>query len=139
MKAAKFPAAILLVLSLTGAVQAPIEGPSPRDPYPIENPKPKCLGKNGHYHVWNLFSPQDVYQVDSCVAAQLVAARNQASNYALYISLLMGRIPAFVPFVVYVMAWHTGSTALANCASKGTGVEFIQDSKTGTVLYCRAQ
>jgi putative hemolysin len=127
----------LMGIGLPGASALP--GPNPPPGQPISPVGPTCFGNNGHYHVWNLFAPQDVYQVDSCIANQLVAARNSATNYVMYLSLLMGKLPAFVPLVVYVMAWHTTNVALANCASKGTGIEFVQDSRTGAVLYCRAQ
>lgn len=118
---------------------ANIDSPSPRDPYPNPGPKPTCYGGNYSYHVWNLFTPEDVYGVDSCNAATLIAVRNTAGNYALYVSLASAKIPVLLPEVVYAMAWQTGNQQLTVCASKGTGIEFVQDSSTGQVIQCRAQ
>jgi hypothetical protein len=133
MKAMRFLAAALLAATLTGA--------GVTEPYPGhgKQPGPTCYGGNYKYHVWNLVAPQDVYGVDSCVAAQLVAQRNAAGNLAMYISLVSARVPVLVSTTVYVMAWNTTTQALAVCASPGTGVEFVQDAKTGAVLGCRAQ
>jgi putative hemolysin len=136
MKLAKALLPGLLALALMGA--AVPDTPSPRDPYPGE-PGPTCYGTNGWYHVWNLFTPQEVYMVDSCVAQTLIATRDLAGNYALYVSLASAKVPLAFPVALYAMAWQTGNGALRTCASKGTGVEFVQDSKTGQVIMCRAQ
>lgn len=134
MKALRVLAAGVLAASLTGGAVA--------EPYPGHGrkPGPTCFGGNYHYHVWNLFAPQDVYGVDSCVAAQLVAQRNAAGNLAMYISLVSAKVPVIgVSEIVFVMAFNTTTQYLAACASKGTGVEFVQDGKTGAVVGCRAQ
>jgi hypothetical protein len=136
MKVARPLVAGLLALALTGA--AVPDTPSPRDPYP-SNRGPTCYGFNGWYHVWNLFTPEEVYAVDSCVAQTLLATRDLAGNYALYVSLATSRVPLIFPVALYAMAWQTGNGALRTCASKGTGVEFVQDSRTGQVVMCRAQ
>lgn len=130
--------AVSLAACLLGAAADP-ESISPRDPYPVNPPGPTCYGQNYDYHVWNLFAPQDVFGVDSCVAAQLVAQRNMAGNLANYIALVSARVPVFVPDALFAMAWNTSTTFLANCASNGTGVEFVQDGRTGMVLGCHAQ
>jgi hypothetical protein len=112
-----------------------------QEPYPGHgHTGPTCFGANYHHHVWNLFSPQDVYGVDSCVATQLVAQRNAAGNVAMYISLVASKVPVLgVSEVVFVMAFNTSTQYLASCASKGTGVEFVQDSSTGAMVGCHAQ
>jgi hypothetical protein len=133
MKALRSLTAAILAGSLLGAA-----GPDPRDPYP-GSPGPACYGQNYSDHVWNLFTPQDIYGVDSCAAAQLVAQRNVAGNLAMYITLVSARIQVLIPDAVFAMAWNTSTTFLANCASPGTGVEFVQDSRTGVVLGCHAQ
>lgn len=133
MNALRMLAAGVLAASLTGGAIA--------EPYPGHGrkPGPTCFGGNYEYHVWNLLHPQDVYGVDSCVAAQLVAQRNAAGNLAMYISLVSARVAILVSTTVYVMAWNTTTQALAVCTAPGTGVEFVQDGKTGAVLGCRAQ
>lgn len=124
-------AAAALAASLLGAAAPPAV------PRPASGPT--CYGFNGWWHVWNLFAPQDVIAVDSCVAATLIATRNLAGNYVLYVSLATAKVPYLFPVALYAMAWQTGNGALATCAAKGTGVEFVQDSKTGMVLGCHAQ
>lgn len=133
MMALRMVAAAVLAGSLTAGAAV--------EPYPGhgESPGPTCYGENYSYHVWNLVAPQDVYGVDSCVAAQLVAQRNVAGNLAMYITLVSARVQIFVPDAIFAMAWNTSTTFLANCASKGTGVEFVQDARTGVVLGCKAQ
>lgn len=129
--------AVSLAACLLGAAADP-ESISPRDPYP--NPGgPTCYGQNYSQHVWNLFAPQDIYGVDSCVAAQLVAQRNVAGNYANYVALVSAHVRLFVPDAVFALAWNSSTQFLAQCASHGTGVEFVQDSRTGMVLGCHAQ
>jgi hypothetical protein len=132
MKLIKALIAPMLALSLMGAA-AP--APASIDPHN----GPACYGFNGWYHVWNLFAPQDVIAVDSCVAAQLIATRNLAGNYATYVAIAAARVPFLFPVSLYAMAWQTGNQALQTCASKGTGVEFVQDSSTGMILGCHAQ
>ncbi len=111
-----------------------------QEPYPGHRPGPTCYGSNYSYHVWNLFAPQDVYGVDSCVAAQLVAQRNAAGNVAMYVSLVASKVPVLgISEVVFVMAFNTSTQYLASCASRGTGVEFVQDSRTGAMVGCRPQ
>lgn len=134
MKAMQSVAVLALASSgLFGHIQEPYPGHGPK-------PGPVCYGSNYSYHVWNLFAPQDVYGVDSCVAAQLVAQRNAAGNVAMYISLIASRVPVLgVSEVVFVMAFNTSTQYLASCASRGTGVEFVQDSRTGAMIGCRPQ
>jgi hypothetical protein len=124
--------AVVLAGSLHGAA-----GVDPTTPYPA--PGPSCYGLNYERHVWNLFTPQDIYGVDSCVAAQLVAQRNVAGNLANYVAIVSARVHLLVPDAIFAMAWNTSTTFLASCASKGTGVEFVQDGRTGAVLGCHAQ
>lgn len=135
MNALRSLAAVALAASLMGAAATPDE------PYPGHGPAPgpACYGQNYSYHVWNLFTPQDVFLVDSCVAAQLVAQRNAAGNLANYIALVSAQVRLFVPDAVFSMAWNSSTQFLATCASQGTGVEFVQDSRTGMVLGCHAQ
>jgi hypothetical protein len=133
MRAQRALAAVVLAGSMHG-----VAGPSPRDPYPDPS-GPTCYGQNYSEHVWNLMTPQDVYGVDSCVAAQLVAQRNVAGNLAMYITLVSARVQVLVPDAIFAMAWNTSTTFLANCASRGTGVEFVQDARTGVILGCHAQ
>lgn len=125
-----------------GALAAGLTGGAIAEPYPGHGrkPGPTCYGGNYEYHVWNLVAPQDVYGVDSCVAAQLVTQRNAAGNLAMYISLVASKVPVLgVSEVVFVMAFNTSTQYLAACASKGTGMEFVQDGKTGAMLGCHAQ
>jgi putative hemolysin len=140
MKLTKALVAALLALSLTGASTPPPTIVHPDEPRPGHGANgPTCYGANGWYHVWNLFAPQDVIMVDSCVAATLIAYRDIAGNYVLYVSLVTAKVPFVFPVALYAMAWQTGNHQMRVCASKGTGIEFVQDSKTGMVLGCRAQ
>lgn len=127
--------AVSLAAGLLGAAA------SPDEPYPGHGPAvgPTCYGQNYSYHVWNIFTPQDVYLVDSCVAARLVANRNTAGNYANYVALVSAQVRLFVPDAVFALAWNTSTSVLARCASFGTGVQFVQDGRTGMVLGCNAQ
>lgn len=137
MKTLRALAAAALAAGLLGAADP--DSISPRDPYPVDPPGPTCYGENYSHHVWNLIAPQDVFGVDSCVAAQLVAQRNVAGNLAMYVSLVSARVPVLVPNVIFTMAWNTSTTVLAACAAPGRGVEFVQDGRTGMVLGCNPQ
>jgi hypothetical protein len=130
--------AVSLAACLLGAAADP-EGIDPRDPYP--NPGgPTCYGKNYDYHVWNLVAPQDVFGIDSCKTAQLLAARTVASNYAQFVSLLNLWYPKVVwPVTVMVLVWNAGTGMIQSCAAPGRGIERVQDGRTGQVLMCSAQ
>jgi hypothetical protein len=136
MKLTKALVAALLALSLTGASTPHIES-APSKSATTQNHH--CVGFNGWWHVWNLFAPQTVIAVDSCVAATLISQRELAGNYALYVSLVTAKIPWVFPVALYAMAWQTGNVQMRLCAAKGTGIEFVQDNRTGMVLGCRAQ
>jgi len=134
MRIVKPIAAMALAVCLTGAAA------SPDEPYPGHGRTgPTCYGANYSYHVWNLIYPQDVFGIDSCTVAVLVAERNVAGNYAMYVSLVAARVPQLIPASVTVMLWQTSNVIMASCASHGTGIEMLQDGRTGWMLLCSAQ
>lgn len=134
MHLAKPIAAMVMAGCLTGAAAVPDE------PYPGHgHTGPTCYGANYSYHVWNLFYPQDVYGVDSCGMAELLAQRRVAGNLAMYISLVTARVPNLMPVTVMVMAWNTSTEFLSSCAAPGRGVEFVQSSSNGWMQACRPQ
>jgi hypothetical protein len=114
-------------------------GPADIDTFPPDPAPPTCYGTIGWHNAWNLVNPVTVYNVDSCTASRLVAARNLAGNYANYVALLAARVPAMFPTSVYALAWNTGNGVLARCASYGTGVTFYQSGFNGMVITCSAQ
>lgn len=128
--------AVLLALSLTGFSA---KGADPPPGYYPPRNGPSCYGVNESRTVWNLVNPIHVYKVDSCKAAVLVSQRNLAGNYANYVALVAARIPGALPVTVYALAWNTGNGALAQCASRGTGVTFTQSGYNGMVIGCSAQ
>lgn len=130
---------MIAALALTALLAAgPSTGVDPREPYPWA-PGPTCYGATEWHNAWNLVTPTTVYNVNSCVAAELVAKRNLAGNYANYVALLAARIPPLFPVSVYSLAWNTGNGVLAQCASRGTGVTFYQSGVNGMVIGCNAQ
>ena len=138
MRALRLLAAVAISASLLGAAADP-ESVSPRDPYPSNPPGPTCYGGNYSYHVWNLLYPQDVYGVDSCRMAVLLAQRRVAGNLAMYISLVTARVPNLMPVTVMVMAWNTSTEFLSSCTAPGRGVEFLQSSSNGWMQGCQPQ
>jgi hypothetical protein len=127
---------IAAALALTAAMAI---GPADIDTFPPDPAPPNCYGAIGWHNAWNLVNPMTVYYVDSCTANKLVAARNLAGNYANYVALLAARVPALFPVSVYSLAWNTGNSILAQCASRGTGVTFYQSGFNGMVITCSAQ
>jgi hypothetical protein len=129
-------ASAALALSLTGFSAEGVDPPP--GTYPPHY-GPTCYGYNESHTVWNLVAPMHVFNVDSCRAAVLVSQRNVAGNYANYVALVASRIPGALPVTVYALAWNTGNGALAQCASRGTGVTFYQSGVNGMVMGCSAQ
>lgn len=139
MNALRSLTALTLAASLLGAAADP-GSVSPRDPYPSDPPGPTCYGQNYNYHVWNLLYPQDVYGVDSCKAAQLLAARAVAGNYSQFVALLNMWYPKQVwPVTLMVLVWNAGTAMIQTCAAPGRGIELLIDGRTGTVLLCASQ
>lgn len=139
MNALRSLIALTLAACLLGAAADP-ESISPRDPYPVTPPGPTCYGQNYDYHVWNLLYPQDVFGIDSCKTAQLLAARTVAGNYTQFITLLSLWYPQVVwPVQVTVLTWNAGTGMIQTCAAPGRGIEILQDGRTGTILLCHAQ
>lgn len=138
MRALRAFTAVTLAASLLGAAADP-EGLDPRDPYP--NPGgPTCYGKNYDYHVWNLVAPQDVFGLDSCRTAQLLAARAVAGSYTQFVTLLGLWYPKVVwPVTLTVLIWNAGTAMIQACAAPGRGIEILQDGRTGQVLMCDSQ
>lgn len=138
MNALRSLGALTLAVGLLGAAADP-GSISPRDPYPAD-PGPACYGGNYNYHVWNLLYPQDVFGVDSCRTAQLLAARAVAGNYSQFVTLLNMWYPKQVwPVSLLILTWNAGTAMIQTCAAPGRGVEILQDGRTGTVLLCGSQ
>ena len=129
-------AALAVSALLAGGVGT---GLDPREPYYPWSPGPTCYGVTEWHTAWNLVAPTTVYNVNSCVAAELVAGRNLVGNYANYIAFVSARVPVLLPVSVYAVAWNTGNSVLARCASRGTGVTFYQSGYNGMVISCSAQ
>lgn len=145
--------ALAAAAALAAGLAAGIAGPAAADPgdgvgsdgvnynyYPMPYWGPTCYGSNGSRYIWNLAEPgQWEYTIDSCRAAQLVAAKNFAGNYSMYVNLLTTKFPGIMwPETALIMGWQTSNAYLAQCASYGTGVSFLQGSN-GMVLMCRPQ
>ena len=138
MNALRALTAVSLAACLLGAAADP-DSIDPRDPYPTPG-GPTCYGQNYDYHVWNLLAPQDVFGIDSCKTAQLLAARAVAGNYTQFVTLLGLWYPKVVwPVTVMVLVWNAGTAMIQTCAAPGRGIEILQDGRTGTVLMCTAQ
>jgi hypothetical protein len=129
----------MAVAALAAALMTTAPAPADLDTFPPDPAPPACYGSIGWRNTWNLFNPMTEYDVDSCTANQLVAARNLAGNYANYVALLAARVPAAFPASVYALAWNTGNSVLAECASHGTGVTFYQSNFNGMVITCSPQ
>lgn len=107
--------------------------------YPLPPWGPTCYGQNGWQTIYNLAQPgQQLYKLDSCRAAQLVAAKNLVGNYSMYVTLLTTRYPGLWPETALILGWQTGNAMLASCASYGTGVQYLQGGN-GMVLGCSPQ
>jgi len=126
-------AATALAAGLMAGVSAPAQA-DPGDWY-----GGGCIGGAYSYHIWNLFYPQTAFALPSCAINELIAQRNVAGNYANYIALVASKVPITVPLVIYAMAWNTSTTWLSSCASRGRGVVFYQDNRTGMILSCNSQ
>lgn len=131
---------MIAALALTAALaMGPV--PADLDTFPPVHPPggPTCYGANWSNHVWNLFNPMEEYAVDSCFTAELVAARNETSNYGNFLAVLTGKVPQLWPLSVYTVAWSIGNGALAQCAARGRGVILYQSSSNGAVVMCSTQ
>jgi len=133
-------ATLATAMCLMGAAADP-GSISPRDPYPGEPPSgPTCYGSNYDYHVWNLLNPQDVFGIDSCRTAQMIAVRQVAGNYSQFIVLLGVKYPKVVwPVSAALAIWNANTGMIQTCAAPGRGIEILKDSKTGWVQGCIAQ
>jgi len=98
-----------------------------------------CIGGAYSYHVWNLFTPQDVYALPSCAIAELVAQRNVAGSYANYVGLVASKVPVLIPNVIYALAWNTSTQWLASCNGRGRGAIFTQSGWNGMIISCYSQ
>lgn len=137
MRALRALTAVSLAACLLGAADP--DGIDPRDPYPTPG-GPTCYGQNYDYHVWNLVAPQDVFGIDSCKTAQLIAARTVAGSYAQFVSLLNMWYPKQVwPVTLTVLMWNAQTAMIQSCAAPGRGIEILLDGRTGQVLTCASQ
>jgi hypothetical protein len=85
-------------------------------------------------------APQDVFGIDSCKTAQLLAARAVAGSYAQFVTLVGLWYPKVVwPVGLMVLVWNAGTAMIQTCAAPGRGIEILQDGRTGTVLMCSSQ
>jgi len=101
---------------------------------------PACFGQVYSYHAWNLFAPTEVYGIDSCTTARVLAQRGVAGQ-ALGLGLIpVARYPKVAPPLAALVALYNIQTAtLVLCASPGRGVELAIDNRNGMVISCSSQ
>lgn len=130
-------AAVAMTAGLSGTAHA-----DPGDGLPPAPPPsgPTCYGQNSQQHIWNLFAPQELYKVDSCRTAAMIAARGEVTALAQFLALAASRYPHLaIPTGTLVAFWGLNTAFLQSCAAPGRGIELLVDNRTGAVVGCRAQ